>query len=94
MSTNFFSLSFISSSLNLNRFPFKDVKEETEIQGASQEKKVKEASEDLINHLGEDSPAADEINKQVQEVDSVRQSLIKDMSDRVEKVRSLGNTCF
>jgi hypothetical protein len=65
------------------------VKEEAEIQGAAQEKKLKEASDDLIRHLGDDSPAAVEINKQVEEVDSVRQDFINDIGDRIEKARVL-----
>ena len=65
------------------------MKEEAEIQGAAQEKKLKEASDDLIRHLGDDSPAAVEINKQVEEVDSVRQDFINDIGDRIEKVRVL-----
>ncbi|XP_028414728.1 nuclear anchorage protein 1-like isoform X2 [Dendronephthya gigantea] len=66
----------------------KDAKEEAEGQGESQEKKLKEASEDLIRHLGEDSPAADEVKKQTEEVDSVRQKFINDMGDRIEKIES------
>jgi hypothetical protein len=65
------------------------VKEEAEIQGTAQEKKLKEASDDLIHHLGDDSPAAVEINKQVEEVDSVRQDFINDIGDRIEKARVL-----
>ena len=61
------------------------MKEEAEVQGASQEKKLKEASEDLIHVLGEDSPSAAEVNKQVEEVDSVRQSLVNDIGTRIEK---------
>ena len=57
------------------------------MQGESQEKKMKEASEDLIRHLGEDSPAAEEVKKQTEEVDSVRQKFISDMGDRIEKVK-------
>ena len=75
-------------SLSLNHSHFQDVKEEAEIQGASQEKKLKEASEDLINLLGEDSPSAAEVNKQVEEVDSVRQGLVDDIGNRIEKVEN------
>ena len=61
------------------------MKDEAEVQGASQEKKLREASEDLIQVLGEDSPSAAEVNKQVEEVDSVRQGLVSDIGTRIEK---------
>lgn len=65
---------------------FQNAKEVAEIQGVSEEKKLKEASDDLIHHLGDDSPAAKEVQKQVEEVDSVRQDFIKDIGERIEKV--------
>ena len=69
------------------KFSFQDVKGEAEIQGTSQEKKLKEAGDDLIHHLGEDSPAAAEVNKQVEEVNSVRQVFVNDIGNRIDKVK-------
>jgi predicted transcriptional regulator len=68
------------------------VKDEAELQGEPQKKKLKEAGDDLIRHLGEDSPAAEEINKQVEEVDSVRQKFMDDIGDKIEKVK--GNPLY
>ena len=63
------------------------MKEEAAIQGASQEKKLKETGEDLVHYFGEDSSAAAEISKQMEEVVSVRQAFINDVRDRIKKVK-------
>ena len=65
---------------------FQDVKEEAEIQGATQEQKLKQAGDELIYQLGDDSPAAAEVNKQVEEVDSVREDFVNDIAVKIEKV--------
>ena len=63
-----------------------DVKNRAEIEGEIREKDLREAGENLIRHLGEDSPAAVEISKQTEEIVSVKQKFLEDLGVRIKKV--------
>ncbi|XP_028414565.1 dystrophin-like isoform X1 [Dendronephthya gigantea] len=66
----------------------KDVENKAESEGAMKERNLREAGEDLIRHVGEDSSTAVEICKQTEEIVSAKHEFLKDLSVRIQKIES------